>query len=55
MRQPRLANLLLPYEKPKLASQEVQLSSGVSDASDKELADLAKQMGIVVNLDGTDH
>ena len=50
----RIAALLMPYEKPKLASQEVAISQGVSDKTDEELEDLAKQMGLVVNLDGTE-
>ena len=51
----RIAALLMPYEKPKLASQEISLENKLDDKSDEELEELAAELGIVVNLDGTDH
>ena len=51
----RIAALLMPYEKPKLASQEISLENKLDDKSDEELEELAAELGIVVNLDGTEH
>ena len=44
----RIAALLMPYEKPKLASQEVTLDNRLDDKTDDELAALAAELGLKV-------
>ena len=39
----RIASLLLPYEKPRLASQEVAMTNVVEDLSEAELIALLKE------------
>lgn len=39
----RIAALLMPYEKPKLASQDISVTSDVSDKTDAELAALLEE------------
>jgi hypothetical protein len=50
----RIAALLMPYEKPKLASQEISLDNKLDDKSDEELEELAASLGLVVDNTGTD-
>ena len=45
----RLATLLMPYEKPKLASQEVKMETTIEEKSDEELQDMARSLGLVVD------
>ena len=45
----RIAALMMPYEKPKLASQEVHLETSIEDKTDDELHELAGQLGLVVD------
>ena len=45
----RMAMALAPYETPKLAAQDINVSSDASDKTDAELAALAKEFGL--NLD----
>ena len=42
----RLASLLAPYETPKLASKDVNITDGLKDKTDEELSALAKEFGI---------
>ena len=42
----RIATLLMPYEKPKLAAQDISISNDVGDKTDEELAALAKEFGL---------
>ena len=42
----RIATLLMPYEKPKLAAQELNVTQDVSDKTDEELVALAKEFGL---------
>ena len=42
----RLAALIAPYETPKLAAQEINVTNEVADKSDEELAALAKEFGL---------
>ena len=50
----RIAALLMPYEKPKLASQEISLENKLDDKTDEELEEMAAQLGLVVDNTGTD-
>ena len=42
----RIATLLMPYEKPKLAAQDLTVTQDVSDKTDAELIALAKEFGL---------
>ena len=47
----RMAMAIAPYETPKLAAQDINVSSDVSDKSDAELAALAKEFGLDLKED----
>lgn len=42
----RLAIQLAPFETPKLASKEVNITEGLKEKTDEELAQLAKEFGL---------
>ena len=47
----RMAMAIAPDETPKLAAQDINVSSDVSDKSDAELAALAKEFGLDLKED----
>ena len=48
----RMATILAPYETPKLAAQELNVSTDVSEKTDAELEALAKEFGISLGDEG---
>lgn len=42
----RIANLIAPYERPKLASIEQSVTTNTADMSDDELRNIVKQLGM---------